>query len=328
MTENFIIFFILLALINLIIVFNFNKISLKINIYDSPDNKRKIHKKPIAAIGGILIFFNLLIIYFFNYFFSFIEPKIEYLTIFSFIIFYICILDDKYNLSPNTKFFGTAVILSIFIIIDKSFLIEKIYFNSLNLEISLNSYSFFFTLLCLMLYINALNMFDGVNLQVSSYAIYVFIYLIFNSIYPSLFILLIVPMIYFSYLNYNNRLFLGDNGSCLLAFIISYAIITYNNQFSLDAEKLFLLMFLPGVDMLRLFIFRIYNKKNPFKADQQHIHHLLLKKLSKNQYFLIIQLFIVTPILLMNFYNNLILIIFYFFSYLTLLFYLNFKKNN
>lgn len=32
---------------------------------------------------------------------------------------------------------------------------------------------------------------------------------------------------------------------------------------------------IPGLDMLRLFIKRILNKRNPFKADQNHLHHLL-----------------------------------------------------
>ena len=316
-------------MVYLIIYFNFNKISSKINIFDNPDKKRKIHKKPIPAIGGCLIFFNLSLVYLYNYFFSFIDYNITYLFLFSSIIFFIFILDDKYNLSPNIKFFGIAIILSIFMLIDESFLIERLYFNSLELELALHDYSFTFTLLCLLLYINAVNMFDGVNLQASSYMLYVFIYLISNLIYPNLLMILLIPLIYFIYLNYSNRLFLGDNGSCLLAFIISYIIITYNNsQLNIDVEKIFLLMFLPGVDMLRLFIYRVYNKRHPFKADQKHIHHLLLKKFSKTGYFLIIQFFLLSPVLLMDTYNNLILIIFYLFMYLILLSYLNLKKNS
>ena len=34
----------------------------------------------------------------------------------------------------------------------------------------------------------------------------------------------------------------------------------------------------PGLDLFRLFIYRIVNKKNPFIADTNHLHHLLLKK--------------------------------------------------
>ena len=34
-------------------------------------------------------------------------------------------------------------------------------------------------------------------------------------------------------------------------------------------------MFYPVVELVRLFFFRIYNKKNPFLADRNHIHHAL-----------------------------------------------------
>jgi len=34
----------------------------------------------------------------------------------------------------------------------------------------------------------------------------------------------------------------------------------------------------PLVDLLRVFIIRIRNKKSPFSPDQNHLHHLLVKK--------------------------------------------------
>jgi len=34
----------------------------------------------------------------------------------------------------------------------------------------------------------------------------------------------------------------------------------------------------PLVDLLRVFIIRIRNKKSPFSPDQNHLHHLLIKK--------------------------------------------------
>ena len=40
-------------------------------------------------------------------------------------------------------------------------------------------------------------------------------------------------------------------------------------------------MAVPGLDMFRLFLERILNKKNPFKADSNHLHHLILYKFPK-----------------------------------------------
>ena len=39
-------------------------------------------------------------------------------------------------------------------------------------------------------------------------------------------------------------------------------------------------MMVPGIDMFRLFILRLYNKKIPFSPDREHVHHLLLNKFS------------------------------------------------
>ena len=327
MTTEILIISILLILINIFICIRFNQISILINLFDLPDDKRKIHKEPVAAIGGFIIFFNLILIYFYNLYTPIIEDDLNHLIIFSFFIFLICAYDDKYDLSANIKFLLIIAVVMSAIFFDENLIIEKISFNSTNSIILLHNYSIFFTLLSVMLLINALNMFDGVNLQLSSYVTYFFVYLVINDIFSVFLSLMIVPLIFFLYLNYRNKIFLGDSGSCLLAFIISYVVIFYNkNYINIEAEKLFLLMFLPGVDMFRLFLLRIYNKKNPFKADKTHIHHLLLDKLNKKKYYIIIHFFLITPMILMNFIHNLFLISFYIIIYIVLLSYL-YKKN-
>ena len=62
---------------------------------------------------------------------------------------------------------------------------------------------------------------------------------------------------------------------------------------------------IPGIDMLRLFIFRIKNKKNPFSGDNNHIHHLLLKFHKNNNDLAILStlLILFTPGLLSLFIN-------------------------
>jgi len=54
----------------------------------------------------------------------------------------------------------------------------------------------------------------------------------------------------------------------------------------------------PGIDMLRLFLFRIFKKKNPFRPDNLHIHHILLKRFTYLQTILIIFLSVNIPIIL------------------------------
>ena len=119
-------------------------------------------------------------------------------------------------------------------------------------------------------------MFDGINLQCINYCIITFLYLLILK--NSFEILSIIICLFFLfYLNKKNMTFLGNSGSYLLSFIISYHIIfNYNQGLISNIEEIFIILMLPGIDMLRLFFQRIINKKNPFKGDRGHIHHLLL----------------------------------------------------
>ena len=57
-------------------------------------------------------------------------------------------------------------------------------------------------------------------------------------------------------------------------------------------------MIVPGLDLIRLFIIRIANKKNPLNSDRNHLHHLLIDKFSFKNTLLIILLLIFLPIVL------------------------------
>ena len=73
----------------------------------------------------------------------------------------------------------------------------------------------------------------------------------------------------------------------------------YNQNLSIskfEADRIFLMLMIPGLDMLRLFIFRLINKNDPFKRDHNHLHHYLKKKVSQEKVFLIYTLIISIPI--------------------------------
>ena len=90
--------------------------------------------------------------------------------------------------------------------------------------------------------------------------------LILEEIYPYIYLSLLLVVISFF-------LVLG-------IFIMS----AYNSKFSniKSVEEIFLLLCIPGIDMFRLFITRLLNKKNPFKPDRNHFHHLLQLKFNNN----------------------------------------------
>ena len=96
--------------------------------------------------------------------------------------------------------------------------------------------------------------------------------------YIFIFLLLFLLLI----LNIKNKLFLGDGGILLLgSFFSIFLILNYNlNKNKIFADEIFLVLFLPGIDLIRLIVIRFLKGKNIFEGDLLHIHHLLITKFS------------------------------------------------
>ena len=153
-------------------------------------------------------------------------------------------------------------------------------------------------------------MFDGINLQTGIYSLFIFavFFIITKNIF---FFYLIIPLIFFLILNYSNKCFLGNSGAALLAFVISVICIKLHNINKFYVEDIFLLMCIPGYDLLRLAFVRLFNRKHPFYPDRNHLHHLILDTHGYNiALFLVISL-----IVIINFIN-----LFYQFSSILLIF--------
>ena len=147
--------------------------------------KLEKHSKPIPLLGGIYLIFNILIIYIINFFYNFIDKNIDinFLFFFSILIFVLGILDDKFDLKVRLKFFLLFTIIFCLVSINENILINNLYFETFQTTIFLGKYSTFFTVLCFLLFLNACNMFDGINLQLGIYSLQVFIFFIFNNIF-------------------------------------------------------------------------------------------------------------------------------------------------
>ena len=316
---------ILYLIINFFIFKKYLKIGKFINIYDLP-NRRKIHKKKTPLIGGVILIINLLLLIIlinFEYFkpilqnYSFITfEDLKLYIIFALPLFLIGLYDDKFDLNPNLKLFLLGIIIFLFLYFDNSSLIIDLKFSFFEKTIHTGKYSYLFTILCYLLFVNACNMFDGINLQSGSYFL---IFILFISLVgqPSFFsIILISSLLNFLLLNKNGKIFMGDSGIYLYAFTLGFiAIKSYNANIIGDVDTIFILMMVPGIDMLRMFITRIINRKNPFRPDRHHIHHLLNFKYKYKKTILILNLLILIPIFLYLIGINNLLIIFFYVSF-------------
>ena len=309
MFENIILIF---GIINMPIIIFFNPITKFINIFDVADNVRKFHKNNVPLFGGILIIYNLIFFFVLDYFLNLnlsqeIVNKREYFTfcIGTIIFFCIGLFDDKYNLSANKKLFLNFFILLFLTLMDDNLVIKQLKFSFFENPIYLNNFSHLFTILCVLLFLNAINMFDGINLQTATYCIIIFSIFLFKGIYISLSIIFICILILFLFYNSLNKIFLGDSGTQVLAFVISYVLIkSYNLNQSFTPEEIFVILSLPGLDMFRLFLLRVFNGKNPFSPDRNHIHHLIGNKFKKFKTFIIIQFFLLINIILFYVIEN------------------------
>lgn len=334
MNINFFLLFFFILIINLFIFKYKIFLTSLLNVFDIPDQNRKIHKRPIPLIGGLIIFLNIFIILLIDFFFTqlFINnilSKLEFifflLIFFSF--FLLGLYDDKNNISFIPKLIASFIFISIFIYVNEEFVLENLKFNTLNLSVSLNVFAFPITLLSIVLFQNAVNMFDGSNLQVTNFFILSVFFLYIKSNFNLFFLIILVPLFFYWYLNYKNYSFLGDSGTLSISFFLSILFIKfYKTNFIVFCDDVIVLMLLPGLDMLRLFITRILNNKNPFLPDNNHIHHLLLLLIKNNNYvqFVIAMLTLLTISIYFIFGNLFISVFVVIFFYLLLF---SFKKN-
>lgn len=299
-----IIYFIIIFFFNLIIFMNYKKISILYNLYDYPDELRKKHKNPTPLFGGLVIIINIFLYCFVDYI-SFIEfnffqnkSEISIFLLFSSLFFFVGYIDDKLSITANLKLLIYILLIFILIFFDNDLIIRKINFSFSDVIFNFQTYSIFFTILCFLLFVNSFNMLDGINGQAGTYSIYISIIFIFLNINPLFFISLIITILFFLYFNFKDKIFLGDSGTILLGFLISYFFIkSYNMGSTITSDEIFLIMMIPGFELLRLAIQRLKNKRHPFSADNNHIHHLFLTRLSFFKSYFLVQFLLFFPFL-------------------------------
>ena len=321
----------LILLCNVIVFFNLKKISNLVNIFDKPDKNLKKHITSVPLIGGVIIIINLLIYFISTIFFNTISTSIEFSTreqisIFLLIalFFLMGIYDDKFKLTPNTKLILSILISILVLSLNNNLLIQYLNFSFLDRNIIVGNFSYFFTIFCIIILINALNFYDGINGQALIFFIIIFSYLAISSPFKFFYIIMIIICIFILFLNLQNKVFLGDSGIYTLGSILSLFLIYEYNFFETlrFCDEIFLLLILPGVDLLRLTCSRIISGKNAFYGDRNHLHHMLLKKFNLLKTNIILALLVIFPIFLFSILNlNFYIVLFLFiiiYSYLTL----------
>ena len=275
-------------LLNFALLFLFGKMSYSLNLVDVP-NKRKIHTQATAYTGGIALSIILLcsIILFDSF-----NRSLSLILSIGFLISIVGLIDDKYNLNIGGKL-SLQIIPIFYLIIFEKFALNQIGNYGL-FDTGLGAFSIPFTFLSVLFLINAFNYFDGVDGTLGFATISIFGILYFLSIEESshflisdqnshfFLIAIIIPISVFLLFNFSflklPKMFLGDSGSLLLGFVVSFILIFFANQNFIHPILLAWSVAIFVYEFLSINIIRLINKQKLFKAGQDHLHHLILKK--------------------------------------------------
>lgn len=258
------------------------KLSYKLNLIDIP-NERKLHLKPTAFTGGIAIAIIILFALQFFEIFNVVDRKLNLILSLASLISCVGLIDDKYNLNVGGKL-GLQIVPIFYLIAFESFYLHQL--GDYNFfQLNLGVFKFPFTLICVLFLVNAFNYFDGLDgtLSFASISVLGILYfLILDSKLSYYLLIILLPLIIFILFNFSflklPKLFLGDSGSLLLGFIISFTLIHFAN---LNITHHILLAWSVSIFVFEFFainLIRIKNNKNPFEAGRDHLHHLLLNE--------------------------------------------------
>ncbi len=261
-------------------------LGLRLNIVDQPDNKRKVHKKPIPRIGGVavtiayfgscLLVWGLLSIYSFHNRAIFSEFRALVPAVL--LIFAVGLADDLLNLQPWHKFAAQGI--ASVIVISNGIYIQSI--STLAIPRPLGMLA---TVVWLMACTNAVNLIDGLDGLASGTALLGTLTVLIGSLMSGNTALTVVAaplagaLVGFLVFNFNPAsIFLGDCGSLVLGFLLGcFSLIWMEASSSVIAITApVMALSVPLLDTVLAMLRRFLAGKPLFRPDRSHIHHRLL----------------------------------------------------
>ena len=276
------------------------KVAVLKRLIDSPTEDRKVHKRSVPTIGGIIIFAGTLFAYslWYNiegmhYYDRIVQSVNEFKLIVatSLILFFVGVKDDIIGTAPVKKLFAHIVVALILV------LMGQIRITSLHGIFGVYDIpywgSVFLSIFTYVVVVNSFNLIDGIDglaagvgfLSCCAFGAW---FVSANEFpYAALSFALAGALLGFLIFNFSPaKIFMGDSGSlvigmfvCVLAIkMIEYPIQELNSFWIHISKPVFAVSALiyPLLDTLRVFIIRAFRGQSPFQADRNHLHHKLL----------------------------------------------------
>ncbi|MFW5982966.1 MAG: MraY family glycosyltransferase [bacterium] len=281
--------FLITALITAFIIPTIVKVAKIKQLVDVP-NGRTSHNGKVPSLGGFAVFASLSLVLLLFVDFSNCY-HCQYFIVGLLIIFFIGLKDDIVVIDPLKKLLGQFLAAALLVVLG------GVQFTSLHGFLGISAINPFIgtmlTIFVIIVITNSFNLIDGIDGLASgigiiaSFTLGIWFFLIQEYQLAIVSFAIIGGFSAFFYYNVssgNNKIFMGDTGSLILGFSLSYLIIQFNelnaipqeyNIASAPAVSIGILV-VPLFDTLRVFFIRAFKGKSPFSPDKRHVHHRLL----------------------------------------------------
>lgn len=257
------------------------------NIVDNP-NARKLNKMPVPVLGGVGVFFGLMLsLSVAGYYIPEMSIPFE-LIIAMLIMLYTGVGDDILSLSPRLRFGMQifTVCLMMFlggIYVDDFHGLWGVYKLPHAIAIAL-------TLVSCVGIINSINLIDGVDGLCSGYGMFASIlfatcFLRMGDVSYAVLAFAVfgalIPFMLHNMFGRRYKMFMGDGGSLVLGFICSLFVMRviqsgYDVVTGSTISFTLAVLAVPVFDTLRVMTARMLQRRSPFSPDKTHLHHMFI----------------------------------------------------
>lgn len=276
------------------------KVAVLKRLIDLPTEDRKVHKRAVPTIGGIIIYAATL--FSFSLWYN-IDDLHEYVRIYesvkefkilvatSLVLFFVGVKDDIIGTAPVKKLFAN-ILVGLILVLMGDIQITGLH-GVFGVEAIPHWGAVFLSLFTYIVVVNAMNLIDGIDglaAGVGFIASSIFgTWFIFSGEYTlaSLSFSLSGALLGFLIFNFSPaKIFMGDSGSLIIGMLLSvlsiklieYPIDRIDPFWVKISSPILVIAALayPLTDTLRIFIIRAAKGQSPFSADRNHLHHRLL----------------------------------------------------
>jgi UDP-N-acetylmuramyl pentapeptide phosphotransferase/UDP-N-acetylglucosamine-1-phosphate transferase len=298
--EHLILAFLTSFFVVLLVTPSLIKVAFLKRLFDEPGEARKLHKRVVPTIGGIIIFAATVFavaMWFpvgLNPYESLIRgvKDFQYIVATLLMLFFVGIKDDIVGTAPIKKL-AAHIIVGMILVLMAEIRIRSLHGLFGIYDIPLWA-SIFLSMFTYIVVVNAFNLIDGVDGLASGVG------LIASTAFGTIFMFggdMVMALLSFSlagslaaflFFNFSPaKIFMGDSGSLSIGLIMS--ILAIKLVEFVPAEESPALIFelvspvtvlailvYPLTDTHRIFIYRATKGVSPFSADRNHLHHLLI----------------------------------------------------